>query len=111
MGPPKSKLPMPVMHKTGSLIQCDFCNEQFTNVTKAIQHKFRKHPESVSKHFCPFCGMHFPLKYNCDIHMKQHESSNGSSTSKEFPCKECNIVFYNQEAQKYHLKSTHERYK
>lgn len=43
-------------------IVCDVCGEGFKCNTMAIQHKFRKHPESATKHFCPQCGMQFPLK-------------------------------------------------
>lgn len=43
-------------------IHCDVCSMTFETVTQAIQHKFRKHPESSLKYYCPFCGMQFPLK-------------------------------------------------
>lgn len=43
-------------------INCDVCPMKFETVTQAIQHKFRKHPESSLKYYCPFCGMQFPLK-------------------------------------------------
>lgn len=36
--------------------------EIFRTVSMAISHKFRKHPESVKKHYCPHCGMMFPIK-------------------------------------------------
>lgn len=36
--------------------------EVFRTVSLAISHKFRKHPESVIKHYCPHCGMMFPIK-------------------------------------------------
>lgn len=43
-------------------INCDVCGLAFETVTYAIQHKFRKHPNSSLKYFCPYCGMQFPLK-------------------------------------------------
>lgn len=43
-------------------IICDVCGETFKCNTLAIQHKFRKHPNSGVKHYCPQCGMQFPLK-------------------------------------------------
>lgn len=43
-------------------ITCDVCGDKFKCNTAAIQHKFRKHPNSISKFYCPECGMQFPLK-------------------------------------------------
>lgn len=43
-------------------INCDVCGLSFETVTYAIQHKFRKHPNSSLKYYCPYCGMQFPLK-------------------------------------------------
>ncbi|GLH12895.1 Uncharacterized protein GBIM_17553 [Gryllus bimaculatus] len=87
-------------------IVCDVCGQEFDSVTIAIQHKFRKHPESAAKHFCPYCGMQFPLKINRDKHLSEHPKS---TPSKLFPCSDCGVVFYNEEAQSYHSKSTHKR--
>lgn len=87
-------------------IVCDVCGQEFDNVTIAIQHKFRKHPESAAKHFCPYCGMQFPLKINRDKHLTDHPKT---TPSKLFPCPDCGVVFYNEEAQTYHTKSTHKR--
>lgn len=47
---------------TKETVTCDVCGLQFDTVTSAIQHKFRKHPESSIKFYCPYCGMQFPLK-------------------------------------------------
>ncbi|KAJ4437075.1 hypothetical protein ANN_17210, partial [Periplaneta americana] len=88
-------------------IVCDVCGQAFDNVTVAIQHKFRKHPESAAKHFCPHCGMQFPLKINRDKHVAAEHS--GGAPSKLFPCSDCGVVFYTEEAQSYHTKSTHKR--
>lgn len=44
------------------IIQCEGCTELFDNVTKAIQHKYKKHPELPSKNYCSYCGMLFPLQ-------------------------------------------------
>ncbi len=45
-------------------IKCDeeLCVEEFPTVSAAIQHKFRKHRQSNVKHYCPYCGMQFPIK-------------------------------------------------
>lgn len=88
-------------------IVCDVCGQAFDSVTVAIQHKFRKHPESAAKHFCPHCGMQFPLKINRDKHVAAEHS--GGAPSKLFPCGDCGVVFYTEEAQAYHSKSTHKR--
>ena len=36
--------------------------ETFPTVTAAITHKFKVHPDSSTKYFCPYCGQQFPLK-------------------------------------------------
>ena len=43
-------------------ISCDVCQESFETVTLAIQHKFRKHPNSNKKYYCGFCGKQYPLE-------------------------------------------------
>lgn len=52
-------------------IKCDedLCIEEFPTVSAAIQHKFRKHRQSSVKHYCPYCGMQFPIKVfdSCSI--------------------------------------------
>ncbi|KAG8230808.1 hypothetical protein J437_LFUL010588 [Ladona fulva] len=87
-------------------IVCDVCGQEFETVTIAIQHKFKKHPDSAIKHFCPHCGQQFPLKINRDKHLQVHPST---PPSQLFPCQECGVVFYNAQAQNYHFKSTHKR--
>ncbi|GFG40276.1 hypothetical protein Cfor_12503 [Coptotermes formosanus] len=88
-------------------IVCDVCSQAFDSVTVAIQHKFRKHPESAAKHFCPHCGMQFPLKSNRDKHLAAEHPE--GAPSKLFPCGDCGVVFYTEGAQAYHSKSTHKR--
>ncbi|XP_046388427.1 uncharacterized protein LOC124157599 isoform X2 [Ischnura elegans] len=92
--------------KPSSGIVCDVCGQEFETVTIAIQHKFKKHPDSAIKHFCPHCGQQFPLKINRDKHLQLHPSD---PPSQLFPCQECGVVFYNAQAQSYHFKSTHKR--
>ena len=48
-------------------INCDECIEEFATVSAAIQHKFRKHRQSSVKHYCPYCGMQFPIKVFSNI--------------------------------------------
>ena len=52
--------------KTDANVTCDVCGEQFTCNTTAIQHKFRKHPFHAAKHYCPQCGMQFPIKVSIE---------------------------------------------
>ena len=46
----------PPKAQTDAWISCDVCLEKFETVTLAIQHKFKKHPNSNVKYFCGFCG-------------------------------------------------------
>lgn len=59
------KLHKMLPHSSGK-VTCDVCPLEFETVTQAIRHKFRKHPESSAKHYCPYCGMQFPLKVSVD---------------------------------------------
>jgi len=94
--------------KVGTLIACDVCGQEFTCNTKAIQHKFRKHPFNAAKHYCPQCGMQFPLKGHRDKHLKeQHESDH--IPKNPYPCYQCGAIFYNKRAHEYHDKSAHHR--
>uniref|UniRef100_A0A0A9YKQ6 Zinc finger imprinted 3 n=1 Tax=Lygus hesperus TaxID=30085 RepID=A0A0A9YKQ6_LYGHE len=97
---------------TGSQVNthvvCDVCGEEFTCNTKAIQHKFKKHPFNAAKHYCPQCGMQFPLKGHRDKHLKeQHETD--IVPKNPYPCYQCGAVFYNKSAHEYHHKSAHHR--
>lgn len=87
-------------------IVCDVCGEAFKCNTTAIQHKFRKHPDSAEKHFCPQCGMQFPLKVHRDNHLKQHTNH---IPKDQYPCNDCGVIFFNRGALEYHYKSTHQR--
>lgn len=84
---------------------CDICNEVFRSTSSAITHKFRKHPESVEKHYCPHCGMMFPIKANRDKHMSSHGTS--AKPNQVFPCLPCKVAFYNEQARSFHIESAH----
>lgn len=90
--------------KKGHTAVCDVCGENFHTVSLAISHKFRKHPESVIKHYCPHCGMMFPIKLNRDKHLLTHP---GTAPKQLFPCLTCGVAFYNQRARKFHMTSAH----
>ncbi|XP_014271996.1 zinc finger protein 260 [Halyomorpha halys] len=89
-------------------IKCDVCGEEFNCNTRAIQHKFRKHPFDAVKHYCPQCGMQFPLQGHRDNHLKeQHESDHVPKNP--YPCYQCGAIFFNKAAHEYHDKSAHHR--
>ncbi|KAG7178042.1 uncharacterized protein LOC121874141 isoform X2 [Homarus americanus] len=90
--------------KKGDNAVCDVCGEAFRTVSLAISHKFRKHPESVIKHYCPHCGMMFPIKLNRDKHLLTHP---GTAPKQLYPCLTCGVAFYNQRARKFHMDSAH----
>ncbi|XP_068207336.1 uncharacterized protein [Palaemon carinicauda] len=98
----KSNVPLPP--KVVDNAVCDVCGEHFSTVSLAISHKFRKHPESEVKHYCPHCGMMFPIKVNRDNHVLTHPSV---TPKQVFPCMSCGVSFYNLAARKFHMDSAH----
>lgn len=98
------KSPDEVAGKKADGSVCDVCGEVFRTVSLAISHKFRKHPESVIKHYCPHCGMMFPIKINRDKHLLTHT---GMAPKQLFPCLTCGVAFYNFRARKFHMDSAH----
>lgn len=83
---------------------CDVCGEVFRTVSLAISHKFRKHPDSLLKYYCPHCGMMFPIKVNRDKHLASHPAA---APQQVFPCRPCGVTFYTQRAKKFHMDSAH----
>lgn len=95
---------VPVSPKAVDNAVCDVCGERFSTVSLAISHKFRKHPESEVKHYCPHCGMMFPIKVNRDNHVLTHPSV---TPKQVYPCMSCGVSFYNLAARKFHMDSAH----
>uniref|UniRef100_A0A6M2DGR3 C2H2-type domain-containing protein n=1 Tax=Xenopsylla cheopis TaxID=163159 RepID=A0A6M2DGR3_XENCH len=91
------------------LIQCEGCAEVFDSVTKAIQHKYKKHPDLPCNNYCSYCGMLFPLQCTLNTHLQTHDTSFIPDPDKIRPCMECEAVFYNQKALSYHTGSIHKR--
>ena len=89
-------------------ICCDVCSEKFETVTLAIQHKFKKHPNSGVKYFCGFCGKQYPLEICKTNHITADHSAEKRS-NKLYRCKDCTAEFFTVEAIKYHIRSTHQR--
>jgi len=86
--------------------KCDCCSESFPTVTAAITHKFKTHPHSATKHYCPYCGQQFPLKMSFDLHVKTH---NHTGSISESTCPQCSATFYLEKARDFHFKSVHAR--
>lgn len=84
--------------------ECDSCPETFPTVTAAITHKFKMHPDSATKYFCPYCGQQFPLKMSHDLHVKTHKDV---TDLKEMPCPDCGVMFYLDKARDFHFNSIH----
>jgi len=89
-------------------ISCDVCQESFETVTLAIQHKFRKHPNSNKKYYCGFCGKQYPLEICRGNHIKS-DHKNDTRGKQIYKCKECTAEFFTVDAIKYHIRSSHQR--
>ena len=94
-------------HNTNQ-ISCDVCPQAFATVTLAIQHKFKKHPNSNVKYFCGFCGKQFPLQICLSKHVES-EHKNDKRTSKLYKCKDCPAEFFKESAIINHIRSSHKR--
>jgi len=89
-------------------ISCDVCQESFETVTLAIQHKFRKHPNSNKKYYCGFCGKQYPLEICKGNHIKSDHKKD-TRGKQIYKCKECTAEFFTVDAIKYHIRSSHQR--
>lgn len=89
-------------------VKCDVCEQAFPNVTQAIQHKYKQHPNCQIKHHCEYCGKQFPLVVCKDIHIKS-EHKNQKKPNQRFQCKECSAQFYSVPAVRFHVQGSHKR--
>jgi len=89
-------------------ISCDVCQESFETVTLAIQHKFRKHPNSNKKYYCGFCGRQYPLEICRENHIKSDHKKD-TRGKQIYKCKDCAAEFFTVDAIKYHIRSSHQR--
>merc|ERR1719427_1430524 len=89
---------------------CDVCQESFETVTLAIQHKFRKHPNSNKKYYCGFCGKQYPLEICKTNHIKTDHAVEVRGKN-IYKCKDCSCSaeFFTLDAIKYHIRSSHQR--
>lgn len=98
----------------GELIVCEWCPEAFPNISKAIEHKFRKHRYESINYFCDLCGKLFPLKIALDQHKKVEHDNNSTSdgnkkvaSSQNFVCQICFVSFKKLSALTFHEKCVH----
>ncbi|XP_059617274.1 zinc finger protein 623-like [Phlebotomus argentipes] len=113
-GLPKSKLKMekkrinPAARTT--MIQCEWCTDKFADISRAIQHKHRKHPDAKTTYYCEFCGKLFPLRISLIQHQLSCDKSNGqveSTPAPMFQCKICEAKFISMAAKMSHERNTH----
>lgn len=91
------------------LIECEWCPETFTSMSKAIEHKYRKHNYEAKNYFCKLCGRLFPLR----VALEQHQALEHKGEKVEedprlnFSCGFCGTAFSTQDALELHVKTAH----
>ncbi|EZA50500.1 hypothetical protein DMN91_010063 [Ooceraea biroi] len=89
--------------------ECDMCDQSFNSISATIRHRFKVHPNSPTKFYCPYCGQQFPLKTHRDNHQKSHDASESERKEQHRKCEDCDVIFYNEKALSYHYRSVHKR--
>ncbi|XP_014485532.1 PREDICTED: zinc finger and SCAN domain-containing protein 10-like [Dinoponera quadriceps] len=84
--------------------KCDICGTSFVTTSAAIRHRFKKHPNAHTKFYCHYCGKHFPLEIHRDHHQLSHDKSESERKEQHRKCEECNVLFYNAKALRYHYR-------
>ncbi|XP_032677814.1 zinc finger protein 384-like [Odontomachus brunneus] len=90
------------------ITQCDICLITFNKTSTAINHRFKVHPNAPIKFYCHYCGKLFPVKTHRDNHQLSHDISESERKEDHRKCKECNVLFYNEKALKYHYRCVHQ---
>ncbi|XP_055542883.1 zinc finger protein Xfin-like [Wyeomyia smithii] len=91
------------------LIECEWCPETFTSMSKAIKHKYRKHNYESKNYFCALCGRLFPLK----VALEQHQSLEHANDKEinvprlDYICGFCGTAFISNSALALHIKTAH----
>ncbi|XP_053699203.1 zinc finger protein 808-like [Sabethes cyaneus] len=91
------------------LIECEWCPETFTSMSKAIEHKYRKHNYESKNYFCTLCGRLFPLK----VALEQHQSLEHANDKEinvprlDYICGFCGTAFISHSALALHIKTAH----
>ncbi|XP_058817416.1 telomere zinc finger-associated protein-like isoform X2 [Topomyia yanbarensis] len=90
------------------LIECEWCPETFTSMSKAIEHKYRKHNYESKNYFCTLCGRLFPLKVALDQHQNlEHKNDKKIIPRLDFICGFCGTAFISNSALELHIKTAH----
>ncbi|XP_055641264.1 putative zinc finger protein C09F5.3 [Toxorhynchites rutilus septentrionalis] len=91
------------------LIECEWCPETFISMSRAIEHKYRKHSHESKNYFCTLCGKLFPLKVALDQHQSlEHKNVKKAKVSSlDFTCEFCSIAFLSRDALELHVKTAH----
>ncbi|XP_055606548.1 zinc finger and BTB domain-containing protein 40-like [Uranotaenia lowii] len=92
------------------LIECEWCPETFTTMSRAIEHKNRKHSYESKNYFCQLCGRLFPLKVALEQHhnLEHRDEKKQTKTPRlDFICGFCGAEFVSQTAMELHVKTAH----
>lgn len=93
------------------LIECEWCPEVFPSISKAIQHKFRKHKYESTNYFCKQCGKLFPLNCALEQHMLADHPTDLLMTGpvdEMFSCMYCVAKFATAAAVDFHENGAHQ---
>ncbi|XP_038105431.1 zinc finger protein 354A [Culex quinquefasciatus] len=91
------------------LIECEWCPETFTTMSKAIEHKYRKHNYEAKNYFCKLCGRLFPLRVALEQHQAlEHKGETVEEDPRQdFSCGFCGTAFSAQDALELHVRTAH----
>ncbi|GAB0093244.1 zinc finger protein 575-like [Sergentomyia squamirostris] len=114
LGQPRKRFIRPVTTKD-TMIQCEWCPEKFTTISRAIQHKHRKHTNVFTNYYCEYCGKLFPFRISLIQHQfvcqteqkKELSSSSSSNPGPLYKCVSCDAKFFSLNAKTTHEKNTH----
>ncbi|XP_055681689.1 zinc finger protein 473-like [Lutzomyia longipalpis] len=94
-----------------TMIQCEWCPDKFKDISRAIQHKHRKHANILVNYYCEYCGKQFPLRISLIRHQftcsEQKEASADSNCLPIYNCILCEARFMTAAAKATHEKNTH----
>lgn len=92
-----------------SSIACDWCDNVFDNLTKALKHKWSVHKYDAFNYDCQHCGTMFAFQVLLDRHIEQkHQNlTDEQITDDTFECTQCSLHLTTQEALDTHMKTAH----
>ncbi|KAJ6639648.1 Zinc finger protein [Pseudolycoriella hygida] len=99
--------------RSSDLIKCEWCTEVFVTISKAIEHKSRKHRYESTNYFCKECGKLFPIKVALEQHRQVEHNSRKAPPKAEdssclFMCKFCSVSFSTLAAVNFHENGAHQ---